>query len=284
MQHTLVYMAQGYLILVALQMALWLVQLRTRDASTADIGWSAGMLILVGWLAAQLDGYWLREVLIVAMIAVWSVRLSVYLAGRLLNDGKEDSRYARLREFWGEGAEKNFIIVFQLQPVFNVLLSVPLVIALQNPAPGISVTEWIAVGIWLAGLMWESVADHQLDTFRRDPRNRGRICSTGLWAYSRHPNFFGEWTMWCAYAVFAFSSPHGVYGVIAPLFMLFLLMKVTGIPTMERHALRRKGQAFKEYKRTTSFFVPMPSWLWQRLTGSRSGERKNHVKESPSSC
>lgn len=261
-----VYLAQGYLILVALQMVLWLIQLRTKDGSTADIGWSAGMLILIGWLAHHIDGYWLREVLIVGMIAVWSVRLSLYLSGRLLRERKEDSRYARLRNYWGEGAEKNFIIVFQLQPLFNIILIIPLMLALGNPSTTISATEWFAVLIWSAGLIGESLADHQLNNFRSDPSNKGKICQEGLWGYSRHPNFFFEWVMWVAYAVFALSTPYGLYGVVAPIFMLFLLMKVTGIPAMEKYALQNKGDAFRDYMKSTSFFVPLPPKVWQQFS------------------
>ncbi len=267
MGELLTYMFEAYLILVALQLILWLVQLRTRDASTADIGWSAGMLVLVGWMAAKLDGYWLREALIVGMIAIWSVRLSTYLAGRLIRDGREDSRYARLRRYWGESAGRNFIIVFQLQPVFNIVLSVPLVLAMRNPSASLSAWEIAAVIVWAIGIIGESVADHQLNNFRSNPQNKGKVCSQGLWNYSRHPNFFFEWTMWLAYALFAVSSPYGIYGFIAPLFMLFLLMKVTGIPAMERHALQNKGEAFREYMRKTSFFVPLPPKVWQQLSG-----------------
>lgn len=276
MEAVLVAMAQGYLVLVGLQLVLWLVQLRTRDASTADIGWSAGMLLLIGWLAAAIDGYWLREVLIVTMISVWSVRLSSYLIGRLIRDGREDSRYARLRKYWGEGAERNFIIVFQLQPLFNVILSVPLVLALRNTTAHITPLEMAAVGIWLAGIIGESVADQQLNRFRSNPANKGKVCTDGLWNYSRHPNFFFEWTMWLAYAVFAMSSPHGIYGWIAPVFMLFLLMKVTGIPVMEKHALRHKGEAFRTYMKNTSFFVPMPPDWWRRINqGWNHGPHKD---------
>ncbi|MCA9402826.1 MAG: DUF1295 domain-containing protein [Candidatus Omnitrophica bacterium] len=282
MQTVIVAMAQGYLLLAGLQLLLWLVQLRTRDASTADIGWSAGMMLFVGWLAAELDGYWLREVMIVAMISIWSVRLSSYLIARVVQDSREDSRYARLRKYWGDGAELNFIVVYQCQPLFNIILSVPLVIALSNTAAGISPLEILGVGIWLVGLVGEAAADQQLNRFRSDPANKGKICSSGLWKYSRHPNFFFEWTMWLAYAVFAMASPYGIYGWIAPAFMLFLLMKVTGIPVMEKHALRHKGQAFRAYMRDTSFFVPMPPAWWQRLRQGSSDVRKANVSTKSS--
>ena len=91
-----------------------------------------------------------------------------------------------------------------------------------------------------------------------DPANKGKVCQLGLWNYSRHPNFFFEWLMWVAYFIFALSSPYGWWAVIAPAFMLFLLIKVTGIPLMEQRALANKGDAFREYMRTTSFFIPLP--------------------------
>lgn len=249
---------KGYLMLVLMQTVLWGIQMRTKDASTADVGWSIGMSVLVGWYAINLDGFLLRKWLILLPIFIWTLRLSSHLLRRIIHDGREDSRYAQFREDWGRQAGRNFFVIFQLQPIFNVVLSVPFFIAFLNTDPTIKVIELIAVVIWLIGLIGESVADEQLRKFKADSNNKGKICQQGLWNYSRHPNFFFEWLMWIAYFIFALGSPQGWWGFIAPALMLFLLMKVTGIPLMETRALKNKGEAFKEYMRTTSFFIPLP--------------------------
>lgn len=249
---------KGYLMLVLMQTVLWSIQMRTKDASTADVGWSIGMSVLVGWYAINSDGFLLRKWLILLPIFIWTLRLSSHLLRRIIADGREDSRYAQFREDWGRQAGRNFFVIFQLQPIFNVVLSVPFFIAFLNTDPTIKVIELIAVVIWLIGLIGESLADEQLRKFKSDSNNKGKICQQGLWNYSRHPNFFFEWVMWIAYFIFALGSPHGAWAIIAPALMLFLLMKVTGIPLMETRALKNKGEAFKEYMRTTSFFVPLP--------------------------
>ena len=248
----------GYMILAAIQAALWGRQIVTRNASPADIGWSVGMFVLVGWFALNIQGYWLREIILLILVGIWSFRLSSYLITRMIRENEEDSRYARLRKKWGKNAIQNFFIIYQLQPIFNVILAIPILIMLQNPAESIGVFEIIGIVGWIIALIGESVADAQLNRFRSNPDNKGKICQEGLWAYSRHPNFFFEWCIWVSYFVMALSSPNGWLAIVSPAFMFFLLMKVTGIPIMEEHAIKNKGEAFKEYMRTTSFFIPLP--------------------------
>lgn len=249
---------KGYLILAVIQAVLWARQTVTRNASPADIGWSVGMFILVAWYAFKIDGYWLREAILLTLVGIWSLRLSIYLIRRMIQDDEEDSRYARLRKKWGAQANRNFFVIYQLQSIFDVILALPILIMLQNPATSISGLEIFGWLCWIVALVGESVADAQLNRFRTNPANKGKICQEGLWAYSRHPNFFFEWCIWIAYFIMALASPYGFWAIVSPAFMFFLLMKVTGIPIMEEHAIKNKGEAFKEYMRTTSFFVPLP--------------------------
>jgi steroid 5-alpha reductase family enzyme len=241
-----------------MQSVLWLRQVFTKNASSADVGWSVGMALLVGFLALNMDGYWVRQLTIFILVFIWSLRLSSHLLYRTIKDQKEDSRYARFREGWKENANRNFFLVYQLQPIFNVILSIPFIFILSNRLEAFHPLEILGVLIWIGGLLGESIADRQLHVFVKNKANKGKICQEGLWGYSRHPNFFFEWVMWIAYAVIALGSPFGIWGIIAPVFMLFLLMKVTGIPVIEKYALAKKGNAFKQYMKTTSFFVPMP--------------------------
>ncbi len=258
MNELILIVFQGYLILFILQTALWAYQNYTKDASTADVGWAIGMSVLVGWYAMHLEGNAVRKMLIFIPLLIWTTRLSSHLLRRIAHDQREDSRYGQFRQAWGNDARRNFFFIYQLQPIFNILLSVPFFIIFLNSDQSIKVIEFIAVMVWTIGILGESIADEQLRRFKIDPANKGKICQKGLWNYSRHPNFFFEWLMWVAYFIFALGSPYGWWAVIAPTFMLFLLIKVTGIPLMEQRALANKGEAFREYMRTTSFFIPLP--------------------------
>jgi steroid 5-alpha reductase family enzyme len=124
--------------------------------------------------------------------------------------------------------------------------------------------EWTALGLWLIGIAGESVADYQLKQFKADPANKGKTCDAGLWNYSRHPNYFFEWLIWVSYFVFALGSPFGWVSLIAPLLMIYFLLKVTGIPATEEQALKTKGEAYRRYQQTTSAFIP---WFKKPLKG-----------------
>jgi steroid 5-alpha reductase family enzyme len=118
------------------------------------------------------------------------------------------------------------------------------------------VLEYVGIGFWLVAVIGESIVDAQLAAFRREPANRGHVCERGLWNYSRHPNYFFEWLVWVAWAIYAAASPFGWLALICPLVMLFFLFRVTGIPATEAQALRSRGQEYARYQRTTSAFVP----------------------------
>lgn len=252
---------QGYFFLVMGQGVLWLIQNFTRDASTVDVGWALGMGFLVGWYAANFEGYGPRMGLLFLPMLLWSIRISHHLIVRMGHRLGEDARYADLRRQWGSRSPGMFFLVFQMQPVLNVVLSVPFLIAFLNPRSGLAGLELFAVLLWTLGFMGESAADRQLKVFLANSENAGKICREGWWRYSRHPNFFFEWVMWVAYFVFALASPGGVWAVVAPALMLFLLLKVTGIPPIEIRALATKGAEFRDYARETSIFVP---WPWGR--------------------
>jgi steroid 5-alpha reductase family enzyme len=133
-----------------------------------------------------------------------------------------------------------------------------MLIACLNPEPRLHVLEVAGVAIWLTGLLGESVADGQLAAFKRNASNRGKVCDVGLWRYSRHPNYFFEWTIWIGYAVFALASPWGWLALAMPALMLHFLINVTGVKATEEQALRSKGELYREYQRRTSMFVPLP--------------------------
>ncbi len=181
------------------------------------------------------------------------------LARRLNNYGIVDivwsyafAGLALFYAFFGPG----WLVRKALIATMATLLGVAFFVVCLNPAPQIHPLEIGGVVLWLLALTGESLADAQLAAFKRDPTSKGRVCDVGLWHYSRHPNYFFEWLIWVAYFLFALGSPYGWVAVIGPASMLYLLLRVTGIPLTEQQSLRSKGDAYRRYQQTTSAFIP----------------------------
>ena len=258
---------------LALVMAgVWWAAVRIRNAGIVDVAWSANFGLVALLSVALMPGYPPRRLLIGAMTLLWSARLAGHLYRRVAGQHPvEDGRYAQLRSEWAHRADRRFFWFFELQGALNLLLSAPLLLASANATPPLHPLEWTAFALWAVALAGESLADRQLDAFRRDPANRGRTCRAGLWRYSRHPNYFFEWLVWVAYWLFACASPWGWTTLFCPLLMLYFLFRVTGIPATEAQALRTRGEDYREYQRTTSEFVPMPPGVWGGGPGGRGG-------------
>jgi steroid 5-alpha reductase family enzyme len=234
---------------------LWILCLKVRNYGFVDAAWAFGIAILAPLYAVLTMGAPLRRVLFASVGVIWSLRLGFHLLRRLLrHHPSEDPRYRTLREQWKSPAA--FLIFFEIQAATVVLFSLPFLIASLNPAPGLRPVEAVGLLLALAGIIGESIADHQMRTFSSDPRNRGALCNTGLWRYSRHPNYFFESVVWWGFFVAATGSPWGWCMIICPLLMLWFLLRVTGIPLTEEHSLRSKGESYHDYQRTTSAFIP----------------------------
>jgi steroid 5-alpha reductase family enzyme len=239
---------------LALLVALWALQLRTQDAATVDVGWTA--LVLLGAVAAGVlgDGAPARRALVAGLAAAWALRLGIHLVrDRVLAGRGEDGRYRALRQHWGRNAARNFLLLYLGQALIAGLFIAPLVAAMRGGPPD----WWAAAGVlvWLLALIGETVADRQLAKFRADPANRGQVCRAGLWRYSRHPNYFFEWIHWWTYVLIGHATPLTLLG---PAVMLLFLFRITGIPYTELQALRSRGDRYREYQRTTSAFFPWP--------------------------
>lgn len=256
----------GLAALSAAMALAWRRQRSTGDAGIVDLVWTAGIGALALLYCAAADGYGPRRALVAALAGAWSLRLSLHLAARL-RTGVEDGRYRQLRESLGARFQGWMFWFFQAQALLAVLLSlVFLVLASARAAP---LGPWELAGtlLFAAALAGESAADRQLARFRADPANRGRTCRAGLWRFSRHPNYFFEWLHWVAWAVLGASVERGALLWLAPAAMLFLVLRVTGVPPTERQALRSRGEDYRAYQRTTSTFFPWPP------RGSSSGSR-----------
>lgn len=246
----------GWLGLVVVMTGLWVIQWRQTDAGVVDVGWAGGLGLLAIWFAVAGDGDMHRRLLVGCLGGFWGLRLAVYLLFNRVLGKEEDGRYQQLRASWGERANGRFFWFFQSQALLAAILAIPFLFAGFNDRPTIHPLEWIAVAVWLTGIIGESVADWQLARFRADPDNRGMTCRVGLWRFSRHPNYFFEWLIWCAYALLALPAPLGWLALACPAIMLFLILKVTGIPPTEARALASRGDDYRRYQRETSAFFP----------------------------
>jgi len=242
---------------VGLMVVIWWLALRINNLGIVDIAWSYAFAPVAVFFAATTHGDPTRRWLMAGMAAAWSIRLGTHLYIRVMgHHPHEDTRYAEMRVKWGKNLKSQVLFFFQLQAVLIALLSIPFLVVCLNDRPGISIIEWAGAAIWLIAVVGEGVADWQLKQFKRVQKDRKEVCRAGLWNYSRHPNYFFEWLVWVGFFVFALGSPLGCATVYCPALMLFFLLRVTGIPMTEELALKTKGEAYREYQRTTSMFVP----------------------------
>lgn len=242
-------------------LALWLVQLRTRDAGVVDVGWAGCLGAAAAFCGLTGEGDLVRRAIVGGMGAVWGFRLAAHLLLDRVLRGPEDGRYQMMRARFGRRINPVLLGFFLAQAVLVAILAVPFLIACGDARPAPSILDLLGLSVWTVGLIGETVADSQLARFKRDGANRGRVCEVGLWRYSRHPNYFFEWLMWIGYATIAAGAPAGWMAWTAPALMLFFVLKLTGIPPTEARALKSRGEAYRQYQRTTSAFVP---WFRKR--------------------
>lgn len=256
-QDFLTLAAIGAAIVLPLMFALWLVHLRLGNAGVVDVGWAFSIGMLAVLAAALGAGDPVRRVIVGVVGGAWSARLTWHLVRRVAAE-PEDPRYAEMRARWGGDVRAKFLAFFLFQGVLAVVLALPFLTAAVDPAPVIHWVTWAGVALALISVIGEGTADAQLRRFRADPANRGNVCRVGLWGWSRHPNYFFDWLIWCAFVLIALPSPLGWVGVVSPILMLYFLTRVTGIPATEAHALRSRGEAYARYQREVSAFIPLP--------------------------
>lgn len=257
------YLAQAWAIAGGLQLILWLVQQRTRNAGIVDVGWSGAFLLVVASFAATTNAPISSWLPIALIVAAWSLRLTVYLLSRGAASSPEEGRYVDLRTRWGTAASRRFFIFFQAQAALTAILSlaflVPFLAAPSAPSnPAVTTTlRLLGAALSTIGVVGETIADRQLARFKR--HHHGRVCDVGLWAYSRHPNYFFEWTVWLGHALFGLAYfPYGLIALVPQALIIASIFGVTGIPPTEAQALRSKGDAYRAYQARVSRFVPLP--------------------------
>jgi steroid 5-alpha reductase family enzyme len=251
--------AIGGTVVAALMFVLWLVQVVTRNAGYVDVGWAWGLGILAGIYAWLGPATGMPKWVLAAMVGCWALRLGTHLLVRTVGQ-PEEGRYQQLRSQWPTATNLKFLLFFWAQALLDCLLAVPFLLVAMEQAPAqqasaLGAAQIIGIALWLLAVAGESIADAQLARFKRTAQH-GSVCRAGLWNYSRHPNYFFEWLVWLAWAIFASTCSHGWLAFGSPVLMLFFLYRVTGIPATEAQAVRSKGDAYREYQRHVSAFVP----------------------------
>jgi steroid 5-alpha reductase family enzyme len=241
-----------------LMVAVWLVSLRLQDVSIVDIVWglAGALMALSSFLLA--GGSPPRKFLITAMTVIWGCRLALHIGLRARGKG-EDFRYAAMRaERPGTFPIRSLVTVFLFQAFLIWLISIPAQVAQLRPEPaGLTILDLLGLGVWTMGFSFEALSDRQLKTFLADPANRGKVMDRGLWRFSRHPNYFGDSLIWWGIFLVAAATPGGWMTVFSPIIMTFLLMRISGVPLLEK-ALAERREGYAEYMARTSPFFPWP--------------------------
>lgn len=246
----------GLAVVIALGILLWLVSLALRDSSIVDIAWGP-LLLAIGvayYVTTAAPGS--RAQLMVALVALWAVRLALHIGARNLGHG-EDFRYAAWRQ--QNGARWwwfSYFKVFLLQGVIAWIVAMPLFYAITSDAPAaLGPLDWAGVLLFAAGFLFEAIGDEQLRRFKAAPANKGRVMNTGLWRYTRHPNYFGEAVLWWGLGLIGAATPLGWIGLVGPAIITFLLIRVSGVAMLEK-TLKNTKPGYAEYIASTPAFFP----------------------------
>lgn len=251
MQNYLLYSA----ICVFLYMSLiFIAACIKRDNSIVDIAWGTGFIIvamLTFFLKAE---FAIRHILVTALIFIWGLRLALHIGIR--NKGRgEDFRYAKWRKDWGKWFYiRSFLQIYMLQGLLLLLIAYPVILINHTEETGIVLLDILGLIIWLLGFFFEAGGDYQLSKFKRKTENKGKIMTQGLWRYTRHPNYFGETSMWWGIFLIALSVRNGWTAIVSPLVITFLLIKVSGITMLEKKYVG--NPEFERYAERTSAFFP----------------------------
>ncbi|MEO1162633.1 MAG: DUF1295 domain-containing protein [Chloroflexota bacterium] len=251
----MLYLSAMLLIWLSLTL-LWGISLLITDASIVDIFWGAGFVFIAWCYVFLQDSITIRAWLMTLLVSLWGGRLVLYLAWRNLGKG-EDFRYKRWR---ADAGQKwwwlSYIRVFMLQGVVMLIVSVPILGVHQTAETSLNWLDGLAIALWSIGFSFEVIGDWQLARFKSNPANEGKILDTGLWRYTRHPNYFGDAVVWWAFYILALASGAWwtIFGAIT---MTFFLMRVSGVPMLER-SLKKRKPAYQAYVERTSSFFPLP--------------------------
>ena len=244
------------LVIVGMMSAVWLVSVTVRDASIVDIVWGLGFVVVAwtSWLASDSSDF--VDTVVRVCVTVWGLRLAGYLAWRNLGKG-EDFRYQAMRKKYGARFPiVSLFTVFFLQGTLMWIVSLPVqVLYMHDDSWTVAVA--VGVAVWAIGLGCEAIGDMQLARFKSKPENAGKVMRSGLWRYTRHPNYFGDFLVWWGIGIAALAGISSVIALVGPIVMSILLIRVSGVPMLE-HSIAKRRPDYVEYRRTTSAFFPRP--------------------------
>ena len=243
--------------ILVLMLGTWILSVILKNASIVDIVWGLGFVIVAWVVRFTIDGNNARQWLLVAMVSVWGLRLAGYLYWRNHGNG-EDFRYRAMRKHYGPRFPIiSLATVFGLQGVLMFVVSLPVQLGQADATPDVGIIALVGVTLWAVGLFFETVGDAQLARFKANPANAGTVMNTGLWRYTRHPNYFGDACVWWGIGIVAAETGSGAWGLIGSLLMTVLVRRVSGVPLLEKSLVKRR-EGYAEYVANTSAFFPRP--------------------------
>lgn len=242
-------------LLVFCYMTVWFfIALILKRNDVADIAWGIGFVLVAVSLFITYGFAFDRGLLATVLVLIWGTRLAYHIFKRNIKK-PEDKRYAAWRIAWGNWfVIRSYVQIFMLQGVLLILVVSPVIIINTYRGGAWNLLDLFGLAVWIFGFYFESVGDRQLRNFLSNPENKGKILNTGLWKYTRHPNYFGEVTQWWGLGIIALSVPFGLIGLIGPLTITFLILKISGVPMLEKSM--EENPLFDEYRKTTSKFLP----------------------------
>jgi len=245
------------ILILFVYMSLWfVVSLLKKRNDVADVAWGLGF-VLMTWVSYFIsDASGGRGILVGILVSIWGLRLAWHIHKR--NKGKtEDYRYLAWRKEWGRFFYiRSYFQVYLLQGALLFIIILPSLLINKSSVGGLGLLDFFGIGVWLFGFYFESVSDAQLARFIKNPANKGKLMQSGLWAYTRHPNYFGEVTQWWGIWLIALSVTNGWFGIIGPVTITFLILKVSGIPLLEKKM--KNNPDFADYRQRVSVFIPLP--------------------------
>ncbi len=258
----LITFAVSLAVAVACVFVLFLISIPTRNVSFIDAYWGPGFALITGvtmWRATIDTTPTTRSLLLLGLVSLWAARLGIYLLSRSLGE-PEDRRYAAMRKKVGTERFilKSLFTVFLLQAALQTFIAAPLQVAQWIPGDRpLGLLDLAGASLFALGFFFETVGDFQLARFLRDPANKGQVMNHGLWRFTRHPNYFGDFCVWWGFFLIACATPYGAYTIFAPLLMSFLLLRVSGVSLLEK-TIKKRRPGYAEYIARTSAFFPWP--------------------------
>ena len=241
---------------MTMMLVLWVISIPLKNVSIVDMFWGIGFVIVIIIYALFSEHLFTRELLVSTLVVIWGLRLSFYLMGR--NYGKpEDFRYQEFRKHYG--AQRywwfSFFQVFLLQGALIMIVSLPLLgVHANTHADNLNVMDYIGIIVWIIGFIFESVGDYQLSQFKKGPNNKDKVLDSGLWHYTRHPNYFGDAMVWWSFGIFSIAAG-SFWHIIGSLVMTYLIVKISGVALLEK-SLDEKKPEYRDYINRTSAFFP----------------------------